>query len=131
MHFKTVAVAATVIIGLPVAVAAYSTFTTVVTAPSRVINRTLETDNIIFNYERFFNVNASYKARVAQINEYRPVIAEETDLGEKARLRTELSAMKQSCRELAQGYNADASKLNRALFRDRNLPEQLDEGVCE
>jgi len=129
--WKYVLIGTGLLIAVPVGLNAIGVFNSVATAPGRVINKTLETNNIIFNYERFFNVNANYKSRVAQIEEYRPLIAGETDPAEKARLRTELSAMKQSCRELANGYNADAGKMNRSLFRDRDLPEQLDVGACE
>lgn len=129
--FKYVAIGVAALIAIPVGLNAIGVFNTVATAPGRVINKTLQTDNIIFNYERFFDVNANYTARVAQIDEYKPVLAGETDPAEKARLRTELSAMKQSCRELANGYNADAQKLNRSLFRDSKLPEQLDVTACE
>jgi hypothetical protein len=129
--FKYVAIGVAALIAIPVGLNAIGVFNTVATAPGRVINKTLQTDNIIFNYERFFDVNANYTARVAQITEYKPVLAGETDPAEKSRLRTELSAMKQSCRELANGYNADAQKLNRSLFRDNKLPEQLDVTACE
>jgi len=129
--WKYVLIGTGLLIAVPVGLNAIGVFNSVATAPGRVINKTLETNNIIFNYERFFNVNANYKSRVAQIEEYRPLIAGETDPAEKARLRTELSAMKQSCRELANGYNADAGKMNRSLFRDRDLPEQLDVAACE
>lgn len=129
--WKYVLIGTGLLIAVPVGLNLIGTFNTVATAPGRAINKTLETNNIIFNYERFFNVNANYKSRVAQIEEYRPLIAGETDPAEKARLRTELSAMKQSCRELANGYNADAGKMNRSLFRDRDLPEQLDVAACE
>lgn len=129
--FKYVAIGVAALIAIPVGLNAIGVFNTVATAPGRVINKTLQTDNIIFNYERFFDVNAQYTSRVAQINEYKPVLAGEADPAEKARLRTELSAMKQSCRELANGYNADAQKLNRSLFRDNKLPEQLDVTACE
>lgn len=129
--WKPILIGVGLLIAVPVGLNAIGVFNSVATAPGRVINKTLETNNIIFNYERFFNVNANYKSRVAQIEEYRPLIAGETDPSEKARLRTELSAMKQSCRELANGYNADAGKMNRSLFRDRDLPEQLDVAACE
>ena len=129
--WKPILIGVGLLIAVPVGLNAIGVFNSVATAPGRVINKTLETNNIIFNYERFFNVNANYKSRVAQIEEYRPLIVGETDPAEKARLRTELSAMKQSCRELANGYNADAGKMNRSLFRDRDLPEQLDVAACE
>lgn len=128
---KYVAIGVAALIVIPVGLNAIGVFNTVATAPGRVINKTLQTNNIIFNYERFFDVKANYDARVAQINEQKPLLEAEKDPAEKSRLRIELSAMKQSCRELANGYNADAQKLNRSLFRDNKLPEQLDVTACE
>ena len=60
MNFKTIALWTVGLLAFPIAIGAYSTFSTVATAPSRVINKTLQTDNIIFNYERFFDVIAHY-----------------------------------------------------------------------
>jgi hypothetical protein len=131
MSFKTIALWTAGIIALPVAVAAYSTFSSVVTAPSRVVNKTLQTDNIIFNYERFFDVNANFTSRVAQIKQYKEFLATETDPSEKIRLRTEMAAMQQSCRELATKYNADSQKMNRSLFKDKDLPYTLNTTECE
>ena len=131
MSFKTVALWTAGIIALPVAFAAYSTFSSAVTAPSRVINKTLQTDNIIFNYERFFDVNANFTSRVAQIKQYKEFLVTETDPSEKIRLRTEMAAMQQSCRELATKYNADSQKMNRSLFKDKDLPYTLNTTDCE
>lgn len=128
---KYVAIGVAALIVIPVGLNAIGVFNTVATAPGRVINKTLQTNNIIFNYERFFDVKANYDARVAQINEQKPLLDAEKDPAERSRLRIELSAMKQSCRELANGYNADAQKLNRSLFRDNKLPDQLDVTACE
>lgn len=131
MSFKTVALWTAGIIALPVAFGAYSTFSSVVTAPSRVINKTLQTDNIIFNYERFFDVNANFTSRVAQVKQYKEFLATETEPTEKVRLRTEMAAMQQSCRELATKYNADSQKMNRSLFKDKDLPYTLNIAECE
>lgn len=131
MSFKTVALWTAGIIALPVAFAAYSTFSSAVTAPSRVINKTLQTDNIIFNYERFFDVNANFTSRIAQIKQYKEFLATETDPSEKIRLRTEMAAMQQSCRELTTKYNADSQKMNRSLFKDKDLPYTLNTTECE
>jgi hypothetical protein len=105
----------------------------VVSAPGRVANRTLQTDNIIFNYEYFFDVNASFQGRVAQVNQYREFFETETDPAEKSRLRTEFAAIQQSCRELANKYNANATKINRGIFKDPRgvLPSSLDAASCE
>ena len=115
---------------LPLGCSALGVWGSVSTAPGRVIGKTLETDNIIFNYEYFFDTNAAYKSRLSQVQEYRQLLASETDAGEKIRLRTEYSAMQQSCRELATKYNANSRKLNRGLFKDRQLPYELDETSC-
>lgn len=129
--FRTVALCVVGLLAVPLAVGAYSTFTTVATAPSRVINKTLETDNIVFNYERFFDVSANFTSRAAQVKQYKGFLATETDQTEKVRLRTEMAAMQQSCRELATKYNADSQKMNRSLFKDKDLPYTLNIAECE
>jgi hypothetical protein len=131
MNFKTGALIVGGLIALPIAFGAYSTFSSVATAPSRVINKTLQTDNIIFNYERFFDVNASFTSRSAQVKQYKEFLATETDPSEKVRLRTEMAAMQQSCRELATKYNADSQKMNRSVFKDSDLPYTLNIAECE
>lgn len=131
MSFKTGALIVGGLLALPLAIGAYSTFTSVATAPSRVINKTLQTDNIIFNYERFFDVSANFTSRVAQIKQYKDFLATETEQSEKVRLRTEMAAMQQSCRELATKYNADSQKMNRSLFKDKDLPYTLNTSECE
>ena len=131
MNFKAGALIVGGLIALPLAFGAYSTFSSVATAPSRVINKTLQTDNIIFNYERFFDVNASFTSRSAQVKQYKEFLATETDPREKIRLRTEMAAMQQSCRELATKYNADSQKMNRSVFKDSDLPYTLNIAECE
>jgi hypothetical protein len=131
MNFKTGALIVGGLIALPIAFGAYSTFSSVATAPSRVINKTLQTDNIIFNYERFFDVNANFTSRSAQVKQYKEFLATETDPSEKVRLRTEMAAMQQSCRELATKYNADSQKMNRSVFKDSDLPYTLNIAECE
>lgn len=118
----------------PAACGIYSTFSattgSVTSAPGRVIRRTLQTDNIIQNYEAFFDRKAAYDARLAQVNEQESYLKSETDPDEKIRLRTELSAMRMSCREIATSYNADSEKQNRSLFKSRGLPPTLSLEDC-
>jgi hypothetical protein len=116
---------------VPVGCSLISTANSVTTAPGRVVQKTMQTDNVIQNYEAFFDVKAQYDARVAQITDHSGVLASETDAAEQRRLRMEVSAMRQSCRQLAARYNADAVKLNRAVFRSGNLPETLSAQACE
>ena len=131
MNFKTGLLVVGVLLAVPIAFSAYSTFSTVVSAPSRLVNKTLETGNIIFNYERFFDINANYNARSAQVKQYKGFLASETDHDEKIRLRTEMAAMQQSCRELVTKYSADSEKMNRSLFKDKSLPYTLNISDCE
>lgn len=131
MNFKSVMLTVTALVCVPLAVSAYSTFTTVASAPGRVINKTLSTNNIIFNYEKFFDVNASFTSRSAQVKQYKNFLASESDPSEKIRLRTEMAAMQQSCRELATKYNFDSQKMNQNLFKDKDLPYTLNTSECE
>jgi len=129
--FKAVLVTALLIATIVGVGHLFGVFGSVATAPGRVINKTLETDNIILSYERFHDLNAGFNARLAQAKSHKTLLAQETDQGEKRRLRVELSAMQQSCREVAEKYNADSEKENHAVFKSKNLPIYLDPKDCE
>jgi len=131
---KTVLITAGVIgtlIVLPVACTAYSVWTSATTAPGRVIGKTLETNNIITNYELFHDEVRNFDARVAQVREYEGLLTAETDKEERVRLRMEMAAQQQSCRELAADYNANSAKINRKAFKGTSLPPSLDAALCE
>jgi hypothetical protein len=100
-----------------------------ITAPSRVISKTLGTDNIIYNYEWFHDTFAAYSAKMGQIDTHRTLVAG-ADAKEASRLRIELAAMQQTCRELATRYNANATKTNRSIFMGREAPPYLDMASC-
>lgn len=99
--------------------------------PARVISKTFDADNIINNYEWYHDANNQVIARVAQIKGHKGIIADNTDNGEKARLRIELSAIQQSCRDLAGRYNSNATKVNRSIFMGKTAPASLDPSICE
>ena len=99
--------------------------------PARIVSKTLDADNVIWNYEHFYNANANYTSRLSQVKQFKGLFDRETDSAERGRLRMEMAAMQQSCRDLANRYNADAAKLNRGLFRSKSLPETLEAGACE
>lgn len=99
--------------------------------PARVISKTLDADNVINNYEWFHDANGNYLARVSQVKQFKSLNASESDPQERSRLRIEMAAVQQSCRDLSRRYNANASKMNRGIFRERSLPEQLNTGDCE
>jgi len=103
----------------------------VASAPSRVINKTLGTNNIISSYEWYFDTNSAYTARIAQIQQFKGWIESESDPNEVRRLRVELGAMQQSCRELVSDYDANSEKLNKEFFKSKKLPINLDPMKCE
>lgn len=129
--FWYVAGALGLLIVLPVGCSLYSVYSSVTTAPARVINKTLQTNNILTNYELFHDESKQFEARLAQVSEQRGFLADEKDAAERSRLRMEMAAQQQSCRELAADYNANSLKLNRQLFKDRGLPPVLDASRCE
>jgi len=129
MKLKYFLIGGAALIALPVVGGLYSTFSSVVTAPSRVINKTLQTDNIINNYEWFHDAYGQYRARVSQIAQHKQFMTE-ADKSETSRLRIELGAIQQSCRELAARYNANATKSNRSIFMGQEAPESLSEQQC-
>lgn len=109
----------------------FKTATTAATAPGRVIQQTLETDNIINNYEWFHDVHAAWQAKQGQIATHKDLVNGATSDGEKSRLNIELAAMKQTCRELVTEYNANSTKSNREIFKGTEAPEELILDTCE
>lgn len=127
---KTLIVGVAVIAVVGVVGSYLSMVGTVATAPAKIISRTMDPANIIHNYEWFYDVNAQYQARTAQIASYAGEVGAATDTGERARLRTEVGAMQQSCRDLATQYNANSQKMNREIFKGWSLPGELEIATC-
>lgn len=112
-----------------------STLFTIVTTPVNsavdVAKKTLAADNILYNYEWFFDVDAKIDARVRQIEAHKKLLAEEQDPAEKTNLRIELVGMQQSCRDLSAQYNSNGSKANVNIFRSSKVPLTQDLALCE
>ncbi len=117
------------LLGVAVLFGAATPILSVLTAPGRVITDTMGTKNIINNYEMFFDLNAGYQRRIGDIAGHTAAVAAATG-AEKNRLTVELLGMKNTCRELVTRYNAESSKQNRSLFKDANLPAELDINTC-
>lgn len=105
------------------------TATSILSAPGRVIQETLKTNNIINNYEMFFDLNAGYERRVADIQSQKLMLEGATG-AELNRLKIELTGLQQTCRDLVTRYNAATEKENRSLFKANKLPEQLEIATC-
>jgi hypothetical protein len=99
--------------------------------PAAIAGKTLDADNVVANYEWFHDAQGNYLARVAQVRQFKTLLADEKDSGEKSRLRIEAAAIQQACRDLAQRYNANAGKSNRSIFMGRDVPPSLDAASCE
>lgn len=107
-----------------------ATATSIISAPGRVLRETLQTQNIIDNYELFFDLNAGFERRVADINSYRELLNDATG-DEATRLRIEFKGLQQTCRDIATRYNAASAKQNRAVFKSSDLPYTLNLASCE
>lgn len=118
-------------LGLSLIGGVFSTASTVASAPGRVIQKTLETNNIIQSYEWYYDTNAAYDARLGQVRQFKNLFSTETDKEEKTRIRIEMAAMQQTCRSLAAKYNANSRKMNKSIFKGWDLPELLNINNCE
>lgn len=99
--------------------------------PARIVAKTFDADNVIHNYEWYHDANNQVVARLGQIRAHKGIIADNTDASEKTRLRIELAAIQQSCRDLVGRYNANATKINRNIFMGRSAPESFNPSTCE
>jgi hypothetical protein len=99
--------------------------------PARIVSKTLDADNVINNYEWFYDAHGNLMARTAQVRQFKKLTESETDLAERNRLRIEMAAIQQSCRDLARRYNANAEKANRSIFMGHGVPSSFNPGECE
>ena len=116
-------------LGLVIVLGFLATATSIISAPGRVLRETLQTNNIINNYEMFFDLNAGYERRVADIQSQKLMLDGATG-AELNRLKIELVGLQQTCRDLVTRYNAASEKENRSLFKANKLPEQLEIATC-
>ncbi|MEV4116168.1 hypothetical protein [Nonomuraea sp. NPDC049695] len=99
-------------------------------------------DHALFQYEHFHDLCAGVIALDQKIALKRDEIADydqrypqgdQNDRYQAApkrdRLQTEMTGLQQQRADQVSKYNADSVKFNRALFKDRNLPERLNEST--
>jgi hypothetical protein len=99
--------------------------------PGRIISKTLDANNVIQKYEWFYDAAGTFKAKTSQVRQYKELWSKETDEVEKRRLRIDMAAIQQSCRDLGQRYNANALKANQSIFIGRDAPSNVPVGDCE
>lgn len=99
--------------------------------PARIISKTFDADNVIAKYEWFYDAYGNYRAKTSQVRQFKALLAGESDKQEQSRLRMEMAAIQQSCRDLTQRYNANAAKANQSIFMGHDTPSSLSQGDCE
>lgn len=103
-----------------------------------VIDKTLDSDNVIFNYEWFHRQYGDYlamKPKLANAN-FQLKAFEDTagphsgwsfeDKQEHARLSSIVLGLQNQLAELTQTYNAHAAMSNRSIFIGTDLPNHID-----
>lgn len=101
------------------------------TRPAAVVNKTLDTNNIITKYEWFYDTSNAINSRVAQIKSHKTLRDAEQAGAEKSRLSIELAGMQQSCRDMVASYNANAAKANVSIFKTDTTPSSFSLSICE
>ena len=104
--------------------------TAIMLSPLGVVQKTLTPSNVIASYEWFHDTNGAVNARVSQIKAHKQIMSVTTEASELSKLRIELAAMQQSCRDMTNRYNANADKVNKSIFQ-RGVPEKLSTSQCE
>lgn len=104
-----------------------------------VVDKTLNADNVLFNYEMFhdlYNGTLQLKANIEQVDkqiadlkaEYSKPTSQWDKEGRKrlSFLEDTRNGYLMQYNRNAADYNSNASKLNRKLFKDRSLPYQIE-----
>lgn len=109
-----------------------------------IISRTLDGDNILFQYEHFFDMYEGAKQQAANIKKQETSLEDlKVTYGEDALkwpkdvrqdsafIRETISGLNMQYQSIVARYNADSSKLNRKLFKDKSLPYELPLDINE
>lgn len=103
----------------------------IVTKPAALVNKATDTTKMLQNYEWFYEASNNFNARVSQITTFKKMLEAELDPSEKSRLRIDLAAMQQSCREMAAKYEAQSGKVHVGYLKSNSLPASLNPKECE
>lgn len=112
-------------------------FAGVFSAPGKILSNTFQPENVIHNYEWFYNKYHSVKAYEGQIVEAEAALASFTeaagersnwtfeDKTEWSRLNSVVLGLKNQRRSAIEDYNAKSQMVNREIFKGGDLPETL------
>ena len=104
----------------------------------KVVSKTLDADNVIYNYEYFYNKYESYNSINKKIDNagesLTDFIASLPDNKEDwmyedrqilAQKRSILRGLEAQKADIIKDYNSHSDMKNRSLFKDNNLPDKL------
>ena len=91
-----------------------------------ISRKTLNADNVIYNYEHFFDLHAQVKNGItAATNAAMGFNLVKGDEAKNNKI-TEFNGAVKFTRTVIEQYNADSKKMNRTVFKDWRLPATLD-----
>jgi hypothetical protein len=99
--------------------------------PAVLVAKATDTTKMLQNYEWFYEASNNFTSRSAQVRQFKTLLVGEPDRAEQSRLRIDLAAVQQSCRELAAKYEAQTGKIHVGYLKSKSLPESLNEKECE
>ena len=131
-----------VVIGIALLAGAAIGVTNFLLTPARtvsgIVNRTLDADNVIYNYEWFHRQYGDYQAlgqklesALASKAEFDSAVGPRSewtfeDKQESARLSSIVLGLQNQRASLVQDYNAHARMSNRSIFMGTTLPDSLE-----
>lgn len=103
----------------------------IISKPAALVSKATDTTKMLQNYEWFYEASNNFTARSAQVRQFKSLLASETEKSEQSRLRIDLAAVQQSCRDLVAKYEAQSGKLHVGYLKSKSLPESLNAKDCE
>lgn len=117
---STVVVLAVVGVGATVIFGA----TNFLTQAGRVVSKTIDADNVIYNYEWFRQQYQDVLAMDGKIAVQQAAHDAATDTAERSRIASIVAGLRTKRAQMVADYNARASMANRSIFMG-GLPEQI------
>ena len=126
-----------IITGIIVLVVAFAVVIRIIQTGADIIDKTMNADNVLYNYEWFKQQNQDFTALSIKIeNSEKSVVTFKEEAGarsdwtyedknEYSRLVSISDGLKYQIEDLVAKYNARSEMANRTLFKDNDLPEKL------
>jgi len=105
--------------------------------PMKAVQKTMDADNMIYNYEWFKQMNGNISASAIQIHNAQGRVDQfkadagersewdRTDKEEYSRLTTTLLGLQNHRESMVAEYNARSKMVNKSIFKGKDLPETV------